>query len=299
MSAVHAPLLDETALRALALSLPAAPRAAVPTQVAQPRLGEQYSPYRGSGMDYDESRPYRFGDDPRAIDWRLLARSGDLHVKQFFEERRPASFILIDRRAAMRFGTRRRLKVTQAARVATIAAFAAQRRGEALAGVMLESPPRWLPEQNDSGAALRLATAAAAAAPPLEEQSAPPMAGILSLLARQLKPGCRIWLLSDFHDLNDECETALLQLTRGHWLQAVQIHDPAELELPAAGSLQLIPPGGGEALQIDSSDPATASHFHRAASETLEQRTARLRRLGIPLIRLSTALDALEQELPW
>jgi uncharacterized protein (DUF58 family) len=77
-------------------------------------------------MDYDESRPYFPGDELRFMNWRVTARTGEPHMKVFREERKPSVFIVVDRRQNMCFGTRRRLKVSQAVRAAAVTAFDAR-----------------------------------------------------------------------------------------------------------------------------------------------------------------------------
>ena len=41
---------------------------------------------KGRGMEFDEVRHYQTGDDIRAIDWRVTARTGKTHTKLFREE---------------------------------------------------------------------------------------------------------------------------------------------------------------------------------------------------------------------
>jgi len=48
--------------------------------------GGYLSAFRGRGMEFHESRPYQPGDDIRAIDWRVTARSGSTHTKVYREE---------------------------------------------------------------------------------------------------------------------------------------------------------------------------------------------------------------------
>ena len=56
------------------------------------QTGAYVSHFRGRGMEFDESRPYQPGDDPRNIDWRVTARSSEAYTKLFREEReRPVS----------------------------------------------------------------------------------------------------------------------------------------------------------------------------------------------------------------
>ncbi len=296
-AAVDRPLLDVAEILALAQRVGAAPSSAT-REVVHQRLGETRSVYRGHGMDFDESRPFLPGDDTRFMDWRLTARTGQPHVKVFREERRPTVFVLVDRRATMRFGTRVRLKVTQAARAATLIGFAAQRRQAAVAGCMLEQPPRWLAPSSTPDAPLRLAHAAARAAPPLASGDTPTLAEVLALLACSLERGSELWLISDFHDLDASCEPRLLQLASEHQLRAVHVVDPAELSLPKhAGVLRLSPPHGGRAVVL-AADGEAARRFAEAAGAYQEARRALFRGLGVPYWCLLSDTDSIEQELP-
>ncbi|MGD8589831.1 MAG: DUF58 domain-containing protein, partial [Chromatiales bacterium] len=56
-------------------------------KVLATRSGGHLSRFRGRGMEFDESRIYQPGDDPRNMDWRVTARAGRPHVKLFREER--------------------------------------------------------------------------------------------------------------------------------------------------------------------------------------------------------------------
>ena len=47
-------------------------------------LGGQYhSAFKGRGIEFEEVRPYQVGDDVRAIDWNVTARSDQPYVKLF------------------------------------------------------------------------------------------------------------------------------------------------------------------------------------------------------------------------
>src|SRR5437660_1504328 len=62
---------------------------------------------RGTGSDVAGSRPYRPGDDARAIDWNASARLSSAHgadefiVREYFAEDAPRVVLLCDRRPAM------------------------------------------------------------------------------------------------------------------------------------------------------------------------------------------------------
>ena len=77
---------------------------ALPTARARAReAGERLSPYKGRGVEFEESRPYQPGDDARSIDWRVTARTGRAHTKPFREERERPVLLFTDFRAGMFF----------------------------------------------------------------------------------------------------------------------------------------------------------------------------------------------------
>src|SRR5690554_7086528 len=59
-------------------------------------LGLHRSCLRGRGMDFDQVRAYQSGDDARTVDWRVTARTGEVHSKVFHEERERSTLILVE-----------------------------------------------------------------------------------------------------------------------------------------------------------------------------------------------------------
>src|SRR5947209_18334508 len=58
--------------------------------------GLHRSPFRGFSVEFAEHRPYQPGDEPRYVDWKMLARTDRLTVKQFEEETNLRSMIVLD-----------------------------------------------------------------------------------------------------------------------------------------------------------------------------------------------------------
>jgi uncharacterized protein (DUF58 family) len=78
--------------------------AALERQTTSMRRGEQESPDVGEGLTFSDYRRYVPGDDIRAVDWRLYARTEEYYVKQYEAERNLTVHVLIDGSGSMDFG---------------------------------------------------------------------------------------------------------------------------------------------------------------------------------------------------
>ena len=107
------------------LSSPARAIALDVLRVNSLQTGAYVSRFRGRGMEFDESRPYQPGDDPRSIDWRVTARSTTAYTKLFREERERPVLVAVDLRSNMHFATRGCFKSVNASRAAALIAWAA------------------------------------------------------------------------------------------------------------------------------------------------------------------------------
>jgi uncharacterized protein (DUF58 family) len=266
--------------------------------------------YRGHGIDYDESRAYFPGDELRFMNWRLTARTGEPHIKIFREERKPGTFIVIDRRMGMRFGTRRRLKVTQAVRAATLLAFNAHYRNEPLAGVLLNSAVeqglKWVSETTGEAGIHHFIHTACTPCPPalsrpgknVQEAASPEesLARLFKLLALTLNRGSRVVVISDFQDLDDSCRSALIELSMNHSLGAIQVIDPAEIRIPRCGKL-LARSADGSINRYDSLNRKQARAFEQRATALLAFREDLLQSLAIPCQVLMADQERLDQVL--
>ena len=67
-------------------------------------IGPRRSIALGRGITFKEHRMYSPGDDIRSIDWKVFARTDDLYVKTYEEERNLTVHIIVDFSASMNFG---------------------------------------------------------------------------------------------------------------------------------------------------------------------------------------------------
>lgn len=277
-----------------------ASRAPAPRGASGPRksrsrlLGGHRSPARGRGMEFDEVRIYQPGDDVRTIDWRVTARTGKTHTKLFQEERERPVLVLLDTRAFMRFGTRESFKSVLAARAGAMLAFRSADAGDRVGGVLLTSSGIFAhrPQRSRGGVlalvkAMADATADGLASPDVEGE--PLLAEGLARLRQVSRPGTRIFLLSDFHDLDDAALLELGRLSLHAHVSVIFLFDRLEAEAPRKGLFR-VSDGAAVALLDANSARARAAYAQR-----LTERRARLedicRTRGMDMRALETGSD--------
>jgi uncharacterized protein (DUF58 family) len=258
--------------------------------------GDALSVFRGSGLEYEESRFYQPGDDPRFINWRLSARSGKLQSKVFREERRRGTLIVIDRRNSMRFGTQKRHKLAQAVRVAAIVAAGSHREHASVETLLFDDHLNWSAPVTTEHALLGLLRQAVAnVAPSTDKQREVGVDELLDLLEERGLPGTSITLISDLSGFEERHVRRLMRLAGKNLLKVILLHDAAELQLPVAGRLQF--EGAAGRFELDTTDLSVRNHFRQMAEAYFANKQALFRELGIVCVMLSTLVDEPEMLL--
>ena len=98
--------------------------------------GSYRSVFKGRGIEFAGIRKYNRGDDFKAIDWKVSARSGNLHLREHIEERELQVVVALDLSASMAFGSGSREKRETAVEFAAAMCLAADRNNDR-AGVCL------------------------------------------------------------------------------------------------------------------------------------------------------------------
>ena len=85
--------------------------------------GIHRSPYHGFSVEFSEYRPYVRGDDPRFIDWKVMARNDRAYIKKFEDETNLRAHLLLDRSRSMTYRSGEYSKADYAATFAATLAY--------------------------------------------------------------------------------------------------------------------------------------------------------------------------------
>ncbi|MFV2033192.1 MAG: DUF58 domain-containing protein [Gammaproteobacteria bacterium] len=261
------------------------------------RSGNYLSSFRGRGMEYHESRPYQAGDDIRAIDWRVTARSGRTHTKVYREERERPVLLWVDLCRSMFFGTRNCFKSVLASRLAALLAWSSIQHGDRLGGLIFSEQDHFefRPRSGKSAALhfIRKLTSHSA----WDQGEVSTNSGDTGLLAlnrlRQVaRPGSLVVLISDFRLLEDSWRVHLSRLSRHNDVVLLFTHDPLEQALPPAGYYRLT--DGSTEIGVDSSNRGSRQQYEQRFDAHYQALVQLSRQLGLHFVDASTASDLLE-----
>ncbi len=260
--------------------------------------GNYLSSFKGRGMEFDETRLYTPGDDARNLDWKVTARTGKAHTKLFREERERPVFLSVDARTAMFFATRGVFKYVQAARLAALTAWSAQRHGDRVGGqVFTETGGVELKPEHGRRAVLHLLQKLVDAEPGIGGPTGSGLDEALARLVYHARPGSLVFVFSDFRGLGAVGEFSLMRLRRHCDVALAFLSDPLESQLPASGRYRFA--HGRSELSLDASPAAAAAHAERFSQrrESIAQIARQHRMRFIPCLTTDDPLSLLRDSL--
>jgi uncharacterized protein (DUF58 family) len=256
--------------------------------------GHYLSAFKGSGIEFDEVREYIPGDDIRAIDWNVTARTGSPYIKRYVEERELTVILVVDLSASQRFGTVNHLKSELAAEISALLAFLAIKNNDKV-GLLIFSDhcERFLPPQKGRRHVLRVIREILAYQPSGVKTN---IREALGFINRVIKHRGIVFLLSDFMD--HDFEKILKIMTKRHDVVALGLEDPRELELVQLGLVELKDSETGERIILDTDSAAVRATFKANAAARVDRNLKLFKSSKVDYIRIATDqpyIDSLQQ----
>jgi uncharacterized protein (DUF58 family) len=248
--------------------------------------GRYHSVFKGRGMEFDEVREYVPGDDIRAIDWNVTARTGVPHIKKFVEEREMTVMLLIDISGSNDFGSASQLKRDLAAEVAAMLAFSATRNNDRIGLILFsDQVEKYIPPRKGTTAhILRMIREILYHIPQSRKTDARPA---LDFLNHTTTRKAVTFLISDFI-FSENAEKPLKITARRHDLIAIAIADRHERMWPKAGLIEWRDPESGGRILVDTSSTAVRSALLLTQEQQRGTLQRTLRHAGIDTIELFT-----------
>ena len=255
--------------------------------------GDYHSTFKGQGVEFDEVRPYIVGDDVRTIDWNVTARTGTPYIKRFSEERELTILFMVDVSGSQSYGSVRRSKAELAAEVTALLALTAIRNQDKI-GLVLFSDKivKYIPPRKGRDSVMRLVREVLAAEDAAEGGT--DVAGALKFLNGVQKRRAVVFLVSDFLARGD-CEKLLRSTARHHDVVCVPVSDPAEVELPDVGLVELEDPETGRLVLVDTSSKKVRNAFREKARAEREELEKFFRRNAIETLPIDTAKPYIDE----
>jgi uncharacterized protein (DUF58 family) len=261
-------------------------------------VGRHASRLRGRGLNFEELRHYRVGDDIRTMDWKVSNRTGKPHVRVYTEERERPVLLLVDQRQSMFFGSQQKMKSVVAAEVTALSAWRVLSVGDCVGALVFnDSEIVEVKARRSRNTVMQIlqhtlrmnhALAAGKELHPGSEQ----LNKALTEAERLCGHDYLVVLISDMNGWNDDTVKSIKRLSRHNNLIATLIYDPLEKQLP---SDQLIVSDGALQIEVDARKAELQQQFTREFVSGVDFLQAELKKYRVPVITAETVHPVQDQ----
>jgi uncharacterized protein (DUF58 family) len=261
--------------------------------------GRKRSRLRGRGLDFDELRHYRPGDDIRTMDWRVTNRTGKPHVRVYTEERDRPVIAVVDQRLPMFFGSERKMKSVVAAEVAAITAWRVLAVGDRIGAILFndQQTVEARPTRNERKVMGWLGDLAAMnnalSVTPDHESDPLALTRALTLVERSVGHDYLVVLVSDFFGWSEAALDTIRRINRHNDIICALVFDPLERDISSAD--RLVVSDGRYQLEIDPRRHDLGRKFEASFSNTVADVQHELKRHDIPVLTIETATPVTDQ----
>jgi len=209
--------------------------------------GEYQSLFKGSGLEFDDLRPYQYGDDIRTIEWKVSAKGHGTFVKTFREDKEQSVFFLLDISGSQDIGQPGNKKIDQGKIIAGVLTLAAVFEGSQV-GLISYSDQKEkliLPSKGSKQGVKMIRGIFDHENNSLKTDLNSMFIFALNLIKRRAV----IVIISDFID--EGYERPFRALAERHDVVAIQLTDPRESALPSLGIIPVFDKEKGKTTWVN------------------------------------------------
>lgn len=250
--------------------------------------GRYRSAFRGLGLEFSDVQPYDESDDHRTIDWNVTARTGQLHVRRYEEERELSIILLVDISLSQIAGTRQMLKRDLAASVCALIALAALGGNDRVGAVLFAGAvEHFMAPRKGRNHALHLVRDVLFVEPTTTGTN---LAAALRFATEAVHKRSVLFVLSDF--LAPDYQRELRIAAARHDVICAITVDPLETVLPEGiGLIRVRDPETGRAALLDTDDPRVRAAYTQTRAARIPVLVQQLGACGTDPVVLSTEGD--------
>lgn len=233
--------------------------------------GAHRSPLCGLSSEFADHKSYGQGDDPKHIDWRVLARTDKYYIKRYEDETNLRAYLVVDRSASMNYSSHGPTKYDYAGRLAAALGYVVVKARDSVGLFLHADKIDARMEARNSVQHLNNLLKQVQRHPP---RSTTAIAEALHQVAASIRRRALVIVISDLLGDENTIKLALARLRKqNHDVILFQVLDPVELTLDFKRAHQFEDLETGERLNINPRE--IAADYQRIFNEFLDQyRTA-------------------------
>ncbi len=249
--------------------------------------GDFHSIFKGSGLEFDDVRPYQYGDDIRTIDWNVSAKGHGTFVKTFKEEKEQTIFFIMDVSASQEIGSPGKTKFDIATEICGVLALSGAKESSQV-GLICYSDERekYLKPKKGLSQAYEIVSNLVRLRPKSNKTN---LSRAVAFALNSIKRRSVVIMISDFIDEN--YYTNLRSLARKHDLVLIQISDSRETDLPKLGIIPVLDKESKKTLWVNTSFGDFRSRITQHHHERKEDLASFSRKHQINFLSIRTTED--------
>lgn len=196
--------------------------------------GDYNSIFKGSGIDFDDLRPYQYGDDHRSINWNISAKEDKIYTNTYKEDKEQSVFFLVDVSQSQHIGKEEN-KINISKEIASVLTISALNTNSQV-GILCFSDQKELFIQSKKGAShgYRIIKNLYE----LNQKSKKTnISSMINFFMNTVKKKSLVILISDFID--KDYDKNMRALAKKHDVVCLHIYDDYETNIPNLGIIEL------------------------------------------------------------
>ncbi|PDH42138.1 MAG: DUF58 domain-containing protein [Rhodothermaeota bacterium MED-G19] len=244
--------------------------------------GDYNSIFKGSGIDFDDLRPYQYGDDHRSINWNITAKEDKIYTNTYKEDKEQSVFFLLDISQSQYIGKNNKINISkEIASVLTISAL----NTNSQVGLLCFSDKKELFIESKKG--IPHGYLIIKKLFELKQKSIKTsISSMIQFFMKSIKKKSLVIILSDFIDEN--YLKSLKSLNKYHDVICLHIYDDQEINIPKLGIIPVEEKEDNFKKWINTSSKEFQKMTHKLFKNDAENLKKEINSVGINYLKINS-----------